>query len=715
MLAVFKREFKSYFQSVIGWLFVAAFLAMFGLYFYIYNLMQGYPYVYYTLSAITVLFLIAVPVLTMRSFAEERKSKTDQLLLTAPISPGKLVLGKYLAMVAVFTVDIAIFCVAPLILRVFGTVPMGESYIAILAFWLYGSACIGVGMFISSLTESQVIAAVLTFVVLFVSYMMEMITGVISSEGNLLTKVLSCLDLYAPFDKFAGGCLDFTAILYYLTVILLMNFLTVQSIQKRRFCVSRKKLSTAVFSVSFIAVAVALSVVVNLMVNAIPSDKTAIDCSYSKLYSITEDTKTAMKKLKEDVTIYALVAESKKDSQIDTVLKRYEDLSKHISVEYVNPSKKPYFYQDYTDQAPTKNSLIVVSGRRSRVIDYYDIYHYEASSYSYSSELTGFDAEGQLTSAISYVTLSDDQLPVVYEITGHGETSLGSEFQDVIEKANMTLSSVELLNEDSVPEDAAAIIISAPQQDFNEADAKKVTDYLKDGGKAIVIGSYTENSLPNFESILEEYDVSFTRGMVAENNEQYYYRMGGPFHLLPVANSSAFTGSIAGNYVYVPASLGIHYPDSGEESDDQSSDDVCYTSLMDATDQAVSKNDPNQMTDYTLEEGDDMGPFSLGLAVEKTVDEDSTTQLLVFGSPYLFSDEASQMTANNGVLFSDVIGSLIPETESLGTVIPMKDYTLDNLTVNALWSVLLGLIFTIFVPIILLVTGIVIFVVRRKK
>lgn len=734
MLAVFKREFKSYFQSVVGWLFVAAFLAMFGLYFYIYNLMQGYPYVYYTLSAITVVFLIAVPVLTMRSFAEERKSKTDQLLLTAPVSPGKLVLGKYLAMVAVFTVDVAIFCVAPLILRVFGTVPMGESYIAILAFWLYGSACIGVGMFISSLTESQVIAAVLTFVVLFASYMMQMITGVISSEGNLLTKALNCLDLYAPFEKFAGGCLDFTAVVYYLTVILLMNFLTVQSIQKRRFSVSRKKFSTAVFSASFIAVAVALSVVVNLMVNAIPSDKTSIDCSYSKLYSITDDTKSAMKKLKDDVKIYALVAESHKDSQIDTILKRYEDLSKHISVEYVNPSKKPYFYQDYTEQAPTKNSLIVVSGKRSRVIDYYDIYHYEASSYSYNSELTGFDAEGQLTSAISYVTLNDDQLPVVYEITGHGENSLGSEFQDVIEKANMTLSSVELLNEERVPEDAAAIIINAPQQDFNEADAKKVKDYLKDGGKAIVIGSYTEKELPNFTSILKEYNVSFTKGMVAENDEQHYYRMGGPFHLLPEANSSTFTGSIAGSYVYIPASLGITYPDSnGEDGGNESnvndvdgekidgkdagtdSSGISYTSLMDTTDQAVSKNDPNKMTDYTYEEGDDKGPFSLGLAVEKTVDEDSTTQLLVFGSPYLFSDEASQMTANNAVLFSDVIGSLVPETESSGTVIPMKNYTLDNLTVNALWSIILGLLFTIFVPVILLVTGIVIFEVRRKK
>lgn len=707
MLAVFKREFKSYFQSVIGWLFVAAFLAMFGLYFYIYNLMQGYPYVYYSLSAITVVFLIAVPVLTMRSFAEEKKSKTDQLLLTAPVSPGRLVLGKYLAMVAVLTVDIAVFCVAPLILRVFGTVPMGESYIAILAFWLYGSACIAVGMFISSLTESQVIAAVLTFGVLFVSYMMQMITGVISSEGNLLTKILDCLDLYAPFDKFAGGCLDLTAIVYYLTVIVLMNFLTVQSIQKRRYRVSRRKLSTAVFSVSFIAVAVALSVVVNLIVNAVPSDKSAIDCSYSKLYSITDDTKTALGKLKEDVTVYALVAENRKDSQIDTILNRYTDLSKHISVEYVNPSKKPYFYKDYTDQAPTTNSLIVVSGKRSRVIDYYDIYQYESSYYSYSSELTGFDAEGQLTSAILYVTLENDELPVVYEITGHGESSIGSEFQDVIGKANMTLTELELLNEESVPEDAAALIINAPQQDFNQADAKKVTDYLKDGGKAIVIGSYTEKSLPNFESVLKEYGVSFTGGMVAENDAQHYYQMGGPFYLLPEVNGSAYTGSIQGSYVYVPAAVGITYPESAET--------IVYTSLMDTSDQAVSKNDPDNMKDYGYEEGDTEGPFSIGLAVEESVDEDKTTQLLVFASPYLFSDQASQMTANNAVLFSDVISTIVPDTDSSDSVIPVKEYTLDNLTVNALWSILLGLLFTIFVPLILVGTGIVIFAIRRKK
>lgn len=737
MFAIFKREFKAYFQSVIGWLFVAALLAIYGLYFYVYNLMQGYPYIDYSLSAITFILLIAVPILTMRSFAEDRKNKTDQLTLTAPVSIGKVVLGKYLAMVAVFTIDIAVFAVTPLILRAFGTVPMGESYLSILAFWLYGCACIAVGMFISALTESQVIAAVLSFAVLFVSYMMNGITNLISSSGNVLTKILNVFDLYAPFEKFSGGTLDITAIVYYVSVIAILNFLTVQSIQKRRWSISKKTFSTGVFSVSFIAVAMALTVVVNLVVGALPTKVTSIDCSYSKLYSITSDTKKAMKKLSDDVTIYALVSDAKKDAQIDQVLKRYEDLSKHIRVEYVNPSTKPYFYQDYTDSAPTKNSLIVVSGKRSKVIDYYDIYHYESnmdySTYSYTNDLVGFDAEGQLTSAIEYVTMESDDLPVIYQITGHDEGTLGSEFQSAVEKANMSLSSMELLNEESIPEDASAIIINAPQKDFNEVDAEKVIDYLKAGGKAIIIGSYTDTDMPNFDSILEAYNVEFTKGVISENDAQHYYKMGGPFYLLPDVNSSDYTSNIGGNYVYVPATLGITYPDSStEDTDDgseeeaadsnaEASDDsgedhkVTYTSLIDTTEQSVSKNNPNDMSDYGLEDGDDQGPFSIGLAVEQTVDDDHTTQLVVFGSSYIFSDDASQLTSNNTTLFDDVTTKLVGETKLAASVIPEKEYTLGNLTVSAVYTILLGLLLTIIIPIVLIVCGIVIFVVRRKK
>ena len=126
MLAIFKREFKSYFQNVSGWLFVAAVLAVFGLYFYVYNLTNGYPYLSYSLSSIAFIMVIAVPILTMRCFSEDRKNKVDQLVLTAPVSVGKIVMGKFFAMAAVFTIDVAAICLAPLVLSRFGTVPFGE-------------------------------------------------------------------------------------------------------------------------------------------------------------------------------------------------------------------------------------------------------------------------------------------------------------------------------------------------------------------------------------------------------------------------------------------------------------------------------------------------------------------------------------------------------------------------------------------------------------
>ena len=285
MSAIFKREFKAYFQSVIGWLFLAVTLCLYGLYFYVYNLVYGYPSISNTLSAISFIFLITVPLLTMRILAEERKNKTDQMILTAPVSVGKVVAAKYLAMAAVYTVVIAVIAVTPLILSAFGTVAFGESYAALLGFWLYGLSCIAIGMFLSSLTESQVIAAVITFAALFVGYMMGSICGLISSSGNLLTKILGCYDLTSPLDNFSSGMFDLSGVIYYLTLIVLFLFLTVQSIQKRRWSMSVKKIGLGVFSTGMVAFAVALAVVVNLVVQALPSTITQLDATSNHLYS----------------------------------------------------------------------------------------------------------------------------------------------------------------------------------------------------------------------------------------------------------------------------------------------------------------------------------------------------------------------------------------------------------------------------------------------
>lgn len=708
MLAIFKREFKSYFQNVIGWLFVAALLAVYGLYFYVYNLKNGYPYISYDLNGIGFIMMIAVPILTMRSLSDEKKTKTDQLMLTSPVSVGRIVAGKYFAMAAVYTIVIALFALSPLVLSIYGKVALSEAYVALFGYWLYGLSCIAVGLFISSISESVIISAILTFAALFLSYMMQSITGLISSSGNLLTKVLNCFDLYTPFENFVSGCFSVTSAAYYVTVTLLLCFLTTQSIQKRRWAFSKKMIGTGAFSAGMIVIMCAICVVVNLVVTTLPAKYTSIDCSATKLYSLTNDTKDRVSKLDEDITIYVLNSKKSKDAKIDETINRYKDFSSHIKVKYVDPATSPKFYQDYTDTTPTTNSLIIESKNRSKVIDYNDIYEYDSSSYYYGyqsqSSITGYDAEGQITSAIEYVTMDADEFPVIYQITGHNETEIGSNFQNVVSKANANLKSLELFNEEKVPEDATAIIINSPTVDFNEEDAQKVIDYLNGGGKALIVGCYAYNDeLTNFNKILAAYNVSFKTGVVAENDSSKYYQ--NPLYLLPTVETTDYTSDATDGYVFLAGSCAISYPED--------TDDVTYTKLLSTSDSAVLKKDWKNITTSKAEDADENGPFTTGLAVN---DSSTGASIVVFGTPYVVDDSYDNaVSGNNADMFKDVITSMTGNVELASSVIPVKDYTLSNITINTLQAVITGLIIMIAVPILLIIIGIVVWAMRRKK
>ena len=287
MRAIYKRELDSYFHSMIGYVFISFFLAFTGVYFMAYNLNYGYPIFSYVLSSLVFILLIAIPVLTMKSFSEDRKSRTDQLLLTAPVSLGQIVLGKYLAMVTVYLIPNLVFCLYPLVIKMQGNAYLLTDYCGILVFFLMGCVFIAIGMFLSSLTESQIIAAISSFGVLLILYLWNGILGFLPSSallnliillvllplvsalvwhitGNpvmagileviflaagvivyavdsglyesLLSDVLGQLDLTAPLtDVVASSLLDTGSIILYLSVIGLFIFLTMQSIQKRRW------------------------------------------------------------------------------------------------------------------------------------------------------------------------------------------------------------------------------------------------------------------------------------------------------------------------------------------------------------------------------------------------------------------------------------------------------------------------------------------------
>ena len=713
MLAIFKREFKSLFWNITGWLFIGITLALFGLYFFVYNLSYGYPYISYSLSAIAFLFMVTVPILTMRVLAEEKHAKTDQLLLTAPISVGKIVHGKFLALALVYTICIGVICVAPLVLMIFGEVPLAETYVGILGFWLYGLATIAIGTFVSSLTESQVISAVVSFGLIFVGYMMSSICSVISSSGNLLTKILGCYDLYTPLDDFFNGTLSVTGIVYYLSVIALALFLTEQMIQKRRWTISRNMISTSVFSTGMIAIVVALTVVVNLIASALPETYTQIDATSQKLYSITKDTEKYLDTLKDDVTLYVMVNKNSKDDNVDRTLQKYASASKHVKVKYVDPNVSPTFASKYTDNDVTSNSIIVVCGDRSKVIDYNsDIYEYSYDS-SYNYSVTGYDCEGQVTAAIQYVT--SESTTNVYELTGHDESTLSGDFSEVFQKRFMNVGSLSLLTVDAIPEDCQAIFITAPQSDRSEDDLSKLSQYLGNGGKIYLSIDYSKwNDLTNFKKLLSDNNIETTESLLAETDRSYYYQS--PFYLLPNVENTEVSSSVAGmTQVFVPYSVGITY--TGE-------DDSNVTSFMTTSDTTIAKAAANiaavqSQADAaniaSVQDGDTQGQYSLGMMVTN----ENGGELCVLGSAMMCTDSANQIVSgHNATLFNGIVNALVTtddENSDNAVVIAAKDYTVSNLTVSANAMLVYGILWGIFMPIVLIIIGIIVWARRRKR
>ncbi len=198
MTAVYKRELRSYFNSMIGYIYIAAVCAVIGIYFMIVNLKLGYPYLANSLSSTVAIFAFAVPILTMKSIAEERKTKSDQMLLIYPVSVTGVIMGKFLAMLTVYAIPMAITCLCPLVIAKGGNGSYLIDYSTILAFMFMGALFISVGMYISSLTESQVIAAVGAMVILLVMLMWDNIVSFIPDTGTA-----SCIGFCAVFLVFA--------------------------------------------------------------------------------------------------------------------------------------------------------------------------------------------------------------------------------------------------------------------------------------------------------------------------------------------------------------------------------------------------------------------------------------------------------------------------------------------------------------------------------
>ena len=232
MGAIYRREMGAFFSSAIAYIFLGVFFAISGFFFVNSTLAYATTDLTGTFGSIFLILVFLIPLMTMKLFSEEKRQRTEQGLLTAPIGLTSIVLGKYFAALTLYTIGISIFLVFGLILEFFGTVAWASVLSNFVALFFLGAAFIAVTLFVSTLTENQVISAILGFLSLLVLYLMDSIASAISVE--FISDILKTLSFYSRYNEFVTGLFNLSSVLFFVSVAVVFNFLAVRVFEKRR-------------------------------------------------------------------------------------------------------------------------------------------------------------------------------------------------------------------------------------------------------------------------------------------------------------------------------------------------------------------------------------------------------------------------------------------------------------------------------------------------
>lgn len=467
-----------------------------------------------------------------------------------------------------------------------------------------------------------------------------------------------------------------------------------------------RKFKSGTYSIGIVSIAVIIVIVINLLVNALPASITKHDLSFNQLYSLTSTTEEFVKELQEDVNIYVMAQTGTEDETVMEMLDNYQALSSHIKVETVDPVLHPNFITQYTSDTVSSGALVVESAKRYTIIESSDLYEISFDYTTYASQTTGFDGEGQITSAINYVTTND--IPVVYVLTGHNETTIPDSLQKLIEKSSVTLQDFSLYNIEAVPADADSVIINAPAVDISAEEAEKLIAYLENGGSMMYVEGAYDVEKPNLESVLEYYGVGLERGTVIEQNSNnciYPY----VYYLVPnKQDHDIMTSFIENKY-----NLFMPYAESIVKLDTARGTVNFEPLLVTSTNSFLRVLENSAVESISMAEGDIEGPCNVAVAVSEEHGS-VETRMVVFGTSYATTEEANtSVSGNNFELITKTISWLTDMDSSIA--IPAKSYQISYLQITAA-DVNRWMIITVAViPVAILVCGFVVWFRRRRK
>ncbi len=455
------------------------------------------------------------------------------------------------------------------------------------------------------------------------------------------------------------------------------------------------------------AAAVLIAVLVNLILAKLPTTYTQFDLSDNGFFTLSQQSEEICENLEQDVTLYLIAENGAENSSVVSLLDRYKAAGSRIRVEQVDPVLYPAFTAQYTDAAVSDNSVIVVSGSRSKVVDYSSIFVTDYSSfYTTGQTSTSFDGEGTITSAIAYVTTDD--LPIVYTLEGHGESPLSDTLQAMIAKDNYTLTGLSLMSDGGVPDDCSALLIVSPVTDLSEKELTSILTYMENGGSVILFFDYATGSKPNFDTLLENYGLRLVNGVVVERDGSHYFSSGYYHYLLPDLQQHETTSSLISGkqYVLVPQATVIEETESHRST-------LNITPILTSTADSYAKFNAETASTMEKEEGDIDGPFNVGVVVTEAANGGEAKMICYSSSLMLDETVDALVSGGNTDLLLSTLGWTCGQEASMS--IHAKTVDAEKLVVPAananLWSVVL----VIGLPLFFLLAGAIVVLDRRKK
>ena len=709
MNTIRKRETQGYFHTAVGYVFIGVFLTVSSVLFYMQILRQRSADLPNFIAEMCYLWMLLCPVLTMRLLAEERQKKTDQLLLTSPVSLPGIVIGKYLAAVTVLLITAGLTLLYALVVALYGTVSPAELAVNYLGFILQGCAFAAMDLFLSGCAATPVTAAVLAFGANFLMWILDLLENAVQAEW--LSEGMRFLSLYRRNESFMMGQLSFAGILFDLSFIAAFLALTVYMLDRKRY--GKLKYN----SLSALMIVMVLAALTALNAGAYMLEKKKgwrIDLSFNGITSQSKETAEVLERLKDPVEIWALFRKGDEDAPLMELLDRYASDSDLVSWKQVDPAVNPALLSRFTTDSvtPGNNDLIVYCAKtdRFRVLgpdDYVSVgMDTETGEYAY----TGWTYERSITGAIAYVTR--ERIPRVVILKGHGEMDEDTlqYFRGLLEANQYDVVYEDLTSSAFTPDPEDLLVFFSPVRDLTEPELEKLSSFAAKGGSFLFTCDYTDpaGSMPNYSALLRTYGFAPMEGIViADEKESESYYNGNPVWLLPEMCSTDLTLSLitaGANHLLLPGSRAFAEPEEGDRS-------LTAAVVLRSGETSYRKVLTAATTELSRSPEDEEGAFPLALEARRVTAEGYVSRAFIIGCSAALADQQLYAMTDSQQVTIRVMEFLL-KTDTSDLMIAPKEAVRPALGTA---STNLGSVLVVALPMIVLMAAILILGPRRRR